>query len=452
MKLQPLKHNVTKRAKYTFTSALWTLCLSIFFSTGALADSFSTNLTLQAALDYGAENNPQLQAAFHQWKGSEQNIAVQKGLPDPTFTYGYYLESIETRTGPQNQRFGLSQTFPGFGKRSMKKAIATDRAAAAGDRYLSSQLNLNLSIATAYAELYYLKRSTEITEDRIQLIQELEQVARTRYKAGSPMAPILQAQVELGRLEDRLTSLNDLRQPQKAKLNATLNRPATAPLVWPTSIPYRTVQRDAESLRRNLIQTSPELSELAHSVELGGHQIELAKRERLPDFTLGVQYIETGNAIGSPPDNGNDPIIGTIGINLPLWFGKNRARIKSAAYLKTAAQLTLENREQTLDADIRHILFKLRDADRKINLYQASLIPKANQLLEVNRKAYEAGQMEFINLIDAERMLLEFQLAHERALADHLIARAKLSQLTGTDFLSGKINRDVLKNTKKINP
>ena len=43
--------------------------------------------------------------------------------------------------------------------------------------------------------------------------------------------------------------------------------------------------------------------------------------------------------------------------------------------------------------------------------------------------------MEFINLIDAERMLLEFELSYERARADHLIARARLSQLTGTDFL-----------------
>jgi cobalt-zinc-cadmium efflux system outer membrane protein len=81
-------------------------------------------------------------------------------------------------------------------------------------------------------------------------------------------------------------------------------------------------------------------------------------------------------------------------------------------------------------------LFKLRDADRKINLYKESLIPKAVQSMEVNQKGFEAGQMEFINLIDAQRMLLEFELAHERARADHLIARAELSQLTGIDFLN----------------
>jgi outer membrane protein TolC len=434
-----------KITKYKFMiSSCWALrplrlCAIFLIPTGiATADSFATNLTLQAALDYGAENNPKLQAAFNQWKGLEENIAVQKALPDPMMTYGYYFDSVETRVGPQNQRFGFSQKFPGFGKLSSQKSIATDQAAAAGERYRQEKLNLDLNITKAYAELYFLKRSIDITQDRIQLIQDLEEVARTRYKAGSPMAPILQAQVELGRLEDRLSSLQDLREPQVARFNAALNRPISAPLPWPEALPYSAVDADEKTLLRKLNQTSPELSALAHNVEQGAHRIQFAKRSRLPDFTLGVQYIDTGDAAMPVADSGKDPVIGTVGLTIPLWLGKNSSRIESAAYMKTAAQLMLENREQTLTADIQQALFKLRDADRKINLYRNSLIPKAEQSLEVNRKGYEAGKMEFINLIDAERILLEFELAHERALADHLKHRAELSKLTGIDFLTGE--------------
>lgn len=429
-------------------TALLASALPMLLTTAAFSDPFATNLTLQAALEYGAENNPQLQAAFSQWKGMEQNIGVQQGLPDPTFSYGYYFEPIETRTGPQNQRFGLSQTFPGFGKLSMQKAIASDQSAAAHQRYNREKLHLDQRIATAYAELHFLKRSTEITQERIRLVRNLEQVARSRYTSGSPMAPVLQAQVELGRLEDRLLSLSDLRQPQQAQLNAALNRPASAPLAWPAALPYRPIKTDPETLRRNLARTSPELSELAHTVAQGEHALQLARNARRPDFTLGIQYIETGKATMPAADSGNDPIIGTIGINLPLWFGKNRARIESAAHLKTAAQLTLENREQTLDADIRQALFKLRDADRKMELYQQNLIPKALQSLEVNQKGFETGQLEFINLIDAQRMLLEFELSHARARADHLIARADLGRLTGIDFLTNENNKASLAKTQ----
>jgi outer membrane protein TolC len=423
-------------------SAVCAFGLGVCLPSAVGAEPFGTNLTLQAALDYGAENNPQLKAAFEQWQGVEHNISVQKALPDPMLTYGYYFESVETRVGPQNQSFGLSQKFPGFGKRSSMKSIATDRAAAEQQRYRREKLTLDFSITQAYAELYYLKRSIGITRDRIDLIRNLEEVARQRYASGSSMAPVLQAQVELGRLEDQLNSLKDMQQSREAALNALLNRPADGALPISSRLPYRSVAADAADLGKNLSHTSPELQELATKVDLGTHQLELARRERLPDFTLGVIYIDTGHAAGAIPDSGKDPVIGTVGINIPLWIGKNRARIESASYLQTAARLNMENRVQTLDADIRQALFQLRDADRKINLYKESLIPKANQSLQVNRQGFEAGKMEFINLIDAERMLLEFELAHERALADHLVARAHLGKLTGIDFLTEQLNHE----------
>jgi cobalt-zinc-cadmium efflux system outer membrane protein len=406
------------------------------------ADNLQTNLTLKAALQYGAENNSKLQASFNQWKGFEENISVQKALPDPLFTYGYYFEPVETKTGPQNQQFRLAQTFPGFGKISSKKAIATALSASMREGYNQEKLNLDLNITQAYAELYYLKRSIDITRDSISLIQDLEKVARTRYTSGSPMAPVLQAQVELGRLEDRLSSLKDLREPHVARLNAALNRPVNASLPWPTDLPYSVIEVDETILLTQLNRTSPELATLAHNVEQGSHRVKLAKRERLPDFTIGVQYIQTGDSSTSVTDSGKDPIIGTVGINLPIWLGKNRARVASADYQKVAAQLTLENRKQTLDADIQQTLYKLRDADRKINLYKESLIPKALQSLEVNRKGFEAGQMEFINLIDAERMLLEFELSYEQALSDHIKYRAELSKLTGNDYLTDVTNKN----------
>jgi outer membrane protein TolC len=416
-------------------------CMAVFRPHAASAsDPFGTNLTLRAVLDCGAENNPLLQAAWSRWQAAGESITVENGFPDPTFTYGYYFESVETKVGPQNQQFRLTQTFPGFGKRAARRAVASTLAASYEQHYRQEKLDLDRSIAEAFADLYVLKRSIDITRDSIQLVRDFEQVARTRYKAGSPMAPILQAQVELGRLEDRLASLNDLRQPYTARLNAALNRATGEPLPWPGKLPYMRMDINIDELQDALDRTSPELSALTLRVEKEAHLVDLARRERLPDFTVGMQYIDTGNSDTPVTDSGKDPIIGTIGINLPLWPGKNNARIAAAEHERTAATLLLDNREQILKADIQQTLFALRDADRKIDLYRDSLIPKARQSMDVNRKGYEAGNIEFINLIDAERVLLEFELAHEQALADHLIQRAELTRITGIDFLEGERN------------
>ena len=123
-----MKHQGAKFTKKAGTAALalGALCLGVSFPLNSAAEPFGTNLTLRAALEYGEDNNPQLRAALKQWQAAEQNIAVQKALPDPMLTYGYYFDSVETRVGPQEQSFGVQQKFPAFGKLSAMKAIATD--------------------------------------------------------------------------------------------------------------------------------------------------------------------------------------------------------------------------------------------------------------------------------------------------------------------------------------
>jgi outer membrane protein TolC len=64
-------------------------------------------------------------------------------------------------------------------------------------------------------------------------------------------------------------------------------------------------------------------------------------------------------------------------------------------------------------------------------LYGDTLLPQAEQSLKVTEEGYRAGTTDFLNLIDAERLLLEFQLAHERALVDREIAAAQLEKLVG---------------------
>jgi outer membrane protein TolC len=187
----------------------------------------------------------------------------------------------------------------------------------------------------------------------------------------------------------------------------------------------------------NLRETSPELARLNHAIEREEQLQKLAQKERIPDVTLGLQYIETGDASMPVSDSGKDPLIGTISINLPLWIGKNNARARETGYRKLAAELSFESRAKMISADIKRTLFNLRDAERKIELYQNGLIPKAEQALAVTRQAYESGQLEFINLIDAERQLLEFELNLARARADHLQQRAELARQTGIDFLTG---------------
>jgi outer membrane protein TolC len=78
-------------------------------------------------------------------------------------------------------------------------------------------------------------------------------------------------------------------------------------------------------------------------------------------------------------------------------------------------------------------LYNFRDAERKIDLYRDTLVPKAQQSFTVIQKAFTAGKTDFLDVVDAERTLLEFELSYERALADRAQRLAKLEMLIGKE-------------------
>jgi outer membrane protein TolC len=76
-------------------------------------------------------------------------------------------------------------------------------------------------------------------------------------------------------------------------------------------------------------------------------------------------------------------------------------------------------------------LYRFRDADRKMDLYGDTLVPKATESLKVTEQSFRTGDASFLDLIDAQRTYLEFALAHQRALADHEQSLAKVEMLVG---------------------
>lgn len=118
-------------------------------------------------------------------------------------------------------------------------------------------------------------------------------------------------------------------------------------------------------------------------------------------------------------------------ISIPLWFSKQAAAVRAARLKEDAAEAGLEHTANQMKAELAKTLYRLSEAERKIALYQTVLIPKGIESLKSSEKAYIGGTIEFINLIDARRRLLEFQLALETSLVSFEKTKAELAALMG---------------------
>jgi outer membrane protein TolC len=391
------------------------------------------NSGLNDYLAYAALNNPQLEAAFNRWKAVLEMVSQARTLPDPRFNYGYFIQEVETRVGPQEQRVGFSQMFPWFGKLKLRGEAALEGANATQQQYEAAKLKLFDEVKQAYYELYYLGRAIGIAEQNVELLKYFEEVARSKYEAGKALhADVIKAQVELDRLRDRLRTLQDVKNPTLARLNAALNRPAATQLPWPTNFPPAQISTNTPALIQRLVESNPELKSLDFLADKAKANIALAKKEFYPDVTLGVDYVETGPArMAGVADSGKDPVMAGFSINIPLWWGKYRAGVREAQSRYDAARLELQDRANLLTTDLELALFKYQDAERKIALYRDALIPKADENVKVIQRSFEAGKSDFLSLIDAERILLEFQLTYERAVANREQGLSAVEKLVG---------------------
>lgn len=395
-----------------------------------------SNFTLEDLLRIAVSNNPGLKAAFYQWKADLKKTGYAGALPDPMLSFGYFGQSVETRVGPQNQRFGIKQTFPWFGTLGAKKSMALAGANASYKHYQSEKLKLYYNVKSAYYDLYFLGRQIQLTQDNMDLMKFWESVARAKYTVGQARHPdVIKAQVELGKLDDRLKSLQDMVSPVRARLLAALNLDDTLMLPVPDSISIEELDLGRDSITAKALVNNPDLDAIRNMIEMNKEGLRLAGKSSYPNFTFGFDYIQTGEAINSATmDSGKDPWIVSVGINLPLWFGKNKAKKEEARARFNSSQQKLDEAKNQLSAMMAKVIFDFNDALRQVKLYRDGLIPKAEESLNATFASYESGDTDFLNLLDAQRQLLEFQLQYDKAVTDFAKKRAEIEYLTGNEL------------------
>ncbi|REJ79682.1 MAG: TolC family protein [Acidobacteria bacterium] len=401
------------------------------------SDELAVSTRVDDFISFATTCSPRLEAARERWKAALQRVDQVGVLPDPRLHFGHFIESVETRVGPQKNRLGVTQGVPWPSKLRVRRQVAREAARVAEKAYDAARVQVLFAVKDAYYELYYLARAIATTEDNIALLLHLESVAQANFTVGAPVSGVVKAQVELGRLDDQLKSLSALRSPAVARLNAALGRPASSPVSWPGELIPGTLEVDDEEALASLSDGNPELLALDHEVDRNARVVDLARLSFRPDFAFGLDWVDTGEAINPLlADSGKDPLVAKVSMTVPIWRSKYRAAVRDSEHRREEARQKREGLGFALESRLELVLFKFHDAERKIDLFRDTLVPLAEASLEVAQQGYEAGNESFLDVIDAQRQLLELQLALERSRVDREQRLAEIEMLAGRPLAS----------------
>lgn len=369
-------------------------------------------------------NNPDLMSAAAAAEAAALRVEPAGALADPMLSYAIAPNTIGSDLDARH--IGqLSQPLPWPGKRGLREAAAAHRAEAAAQDYEATRLDLLASAQRSFAEWHYLHHAIEINEATRELLGELTRVAEARYAAGrASQQDVLQAELETAMLDERQLALEHERIGLRARINALLSRDPAAPLPPPAELAAPAPLPDLAALRRAAEHGHPQILEVEAEVAASSARRDLADKAFLPDFAANLGYIGTLDPSEKRLQIG-------VTINFPIYRDKRRAELDAANAELRRSRHALTARRLEVLAGLESAHTHAHHAIQLLGLYETRLLDLARSNLDAALADYRSGAGPFLNVVTAERQLLDTRQRYERARADYWRMRADLDLAAG---------------------
>lgn len=384
-------------------------------------------LALEPLVGEVHRRNPTLQAALAAWSAAAQRYPQVVALDDPMLQSMLAPGSFPSSSNVQSSYYvGLAQKIPWWGKRDLRGQIAQAQANAAGFDSQEVQLRLTEITRIAYFDYFLVGREMELNRENVAAMQQFRSAASSKYESNQvTQQDVLQAEVELAKLESRQIELDQNERVTLARINTLLHRLPDHPLPRPpAALPADDSLPAAEALRQIAIEHRPDLAAQANRIQAEQSSIALACKEYYPDFEFMGRYDQFWTDVEQRPQVG-------MNVNVPLNQTRRHAAVREAMFRLNRMQAEYRQQVDSIRQDVETGLARLDGSRRTVALYTDRILPKARENVESANAGYVAGTVDFLRLIEAQRELIELQEKHQSAIADYHRRRAELERAVG---------------------
>lgn len=415
-------------------------------------------LKLQEAIQIALANNPDIAAAGWDEKAARARYDTAFGERLPAFKaaagYAHYNNDqrlIPTRYNGEPGVFSddigaadLVVSLPLFtGGRLINQVRAAELLHnAAGQRLARNRQELTFNVSSVFFNILAQQQVVESLEFSSRVLEE--NIRRVdALIAGKKAARVdrLRTEVRLADIRQRLVREQNVMAIQYRVLANLLGLggiPNNPPSILGELTPdAQTPALDCEAALESARLHRGDYLAARSSLEAQAHSVDAARSGHLPAVSLLGTYGERwalGSTTGPPLGGGDDSEdVGRIGVivEIPLFEGgRTESRIREQRFQLAAAQERLRKLELQICLELETAVLNIQSARERIDATQKA-VAQAQESLRIEGLKYEAGKGAVVDVLDAQRALLDSQVNYYRALADYQIALAQLRFVTG---------------------
>ncbi|HKT64814.1 MAG TPA: TolC family protein [Burkholderia sp.] len=364
--------------------------------------------TLDAALQSATDHSASMQAAQASVRASSEAAVKAGQLPDPMLKAG--IDNLPVNGGQRftvgqdfmtMRRIGIEQEWVSGDKRRLRSALANEQVGRERAGYLAQLASVRQQTATAWLNAVYAKQALALQQALLDHMNHEFDATKASYRgAKASAADVVQARAMLAQTQDQWLKARQVYQTALIALSRWTAVPASdvtgtppAPESFVSSLP-------PDELR----VSQPALITAADDIAVAEADTAVANSERRPNWTWEVAYQQRGGAYSN---------MVSVGVTIPLPLNRRNRQnrdVAEKAELATKARLMYEDTLRQVQADIRTQSETLASGRERIANLSASLLPAADQRVQLANAAYRAGTGSLADTFAARRAQLDAQL------------------------------------------
>lgn len=384
------------------------------------------------AVGYALEHSPDLLEAKARVESAQAQFSQTSTLlrtnPEASVAAGPRWGSGLPKTG-LDLEVAVDQRVEIFGQQGLRQRSAERLLEAARADLEAARNGLVAEVRTAWGHALAARSQVAAAERADKLAQEALDAATQRFESGATNRLELNAaRTEAATARRQLSIAQSALASAQAALRLRLGLPSSnslqldpAALDQVADAEQAETPLDAEALIREALAGRPELRAAQLRLEAAASAVTLADRDALPSPAFGAAYRHEAD---------EQVVVGQLAIPLPV-FDRNQAQRGQARAEQTLAQRGLEALQRQVRLEVQTALEQYRAAISAAQMTRGEALQAAEENLQLATEAYQAGKIDFLQLLVVRRAALEERRAAIEAAEDLHHARAQLDRVLG---------------------
>jgi cobalt-zinc-cadmium efflux system outer membrane protein len=395
-------------------------------------------LTLEEAVDSALAHNPQLRVSREQIAEARARVTEATALPEPELGLSMEDESrVFTPGATGTKEFGLGVTIPFPTKIHLAGKVAGTDVDAASFSYSQSRQLISSQTVESYDALLVALRHGENLREAKRLADDFLQKTPARYNAGTAAGiDVVKAKVEVSRAENDLIANERDVANARAALNRLMGRMLGAGIEPADSLAVPEPIPPLEELERRALKARPEIRGMDAARRGARAATSLAGQYWLPDVSVTLSKDFAAGAVGAPYTT-------EIGFGIPLFFWQHhKGEVSESRHRESELEAASRDLSAQVSQEVRAAHAAASTALRQVAYLRDELLPEAREAYRIASSSYGLGGSSALEVLDAQRTLLDVEGQYTDALGASNDARAQLELAVGAPLDSTSNSRE----------